>query len=215
MERFLTRVRWFRNQVFSRRRELFDKLAQGQSPEALFVTCSDSRIDPSLILGADPGDIFVLRNAGAIVPPYDVGETSVNSAVEFAIEGLNVPHIVCCGHTGCAAIGGMLLPDRLASLPAMAAFVARANTPFDEKTREEAAAQNGAPLTAVQRHVATQVANLQTHPAVTKALSFGRLQVHGWIYHLETGDVTVLDQTSGGFLTLDDAYPSPSPPSLV
>ena len=107
----------FKESGFEERKDLFEKLSKSQNPEILFITCSDSRIDPSLITQTEPGDLFVIRNAGNIVPPHTVESDGIVAAVEFAVVGLGVKHIVICGHSNCGAMKGALNTSDLTALP--------------------------------------------------------------------------------------------------
>ena len=127
MQEIIEGVRTFQRKVFPHYAELFEKLAKGQSPEALVVTCSDSRVDPFLFMNAEPGQLFVLRNAGNIVPKYDGIVGGVTATIEFAVVALKVPNIIVCGHSGCGAINGLLHPE---SLTKHAARSRLASSPF-------------------------------------------------------------------------------------
>ena len=117
MQDIIAGVRTFQREVFPHYRKLFEKLAAGQSPEALVVTCSDSRVDPFLFTNAQPGQLFVLRNAGNLVPKYDGFIGGVTATIEFAVVGLGVPNIIVCGHSECGAIHGLLHPERCTTCP--------------------------------------------------------------------------------------------------
>jgi carbonic anhydrase len=208
MQKFVDSVLSFQNKVFPRRRAHFERLAGGQQPQALFITCSDSRIDPALLLGAEPGDLFVLRNAGSIVPRADDGTCGEAATIEFAVRGLRVPHIVVCGHTCCAAVGGLLNPDRVQGLPAMAGWLRHAGTQLDD-LRPAARRLKQPPIEALERHVLAQLDNLCTHPAVREALETGALELHGWLYHIERGEITVFSAEDGSFQHAELAYAAP------
>jgi carbonic anhydrase len=208
MRKMLEGIRFYQANIFDRRYRLFSKLVQEQRPGALFITCCDSRIDPELLTGSDPGDIFVIRNAGSIVPPFGACDGAVGAEIELGISGLGIRHIVICGHTRCAAVKGILFPETVASLPTLSRWLRNAHTDLSE---EELAANDrtiAAPLSAIERHVATQVENLKSHPAVSAAIGEGRLELHGWIYHLETGAVTCLESSQQQFMHFEAAYQS-------
>lgn len=190
MDHLLRGMHQFRTKVFDQEREFFEKLAHGQSPSALFVTCSDSRIDPNLILQTGPGELFALRNAGNIVPPFGASNGGEGASIEYAVSVLNVRDIVVCGHSQCGAIKAMLQPSSMDQLPLVRAWMGHA-----EATRR-IVAENYQQLSgeelltvAIQEHVLLQLENLQTHPAVAAKLQRGDLALHAWVYHLETGDV--------------------------
>ena len=203
MEKLIRGLHQFQSQVFSSQREFFERLADGQRPEALFITCSDSRINPNLITQTDPGDLFILRNAGNIVPPYGAGEGGESATIEFAVQGLNVTDIIVCGHSHCGAMKGLLHRESLESMPAVASWLGHA-----EATRR-IVAENYRHLpaerlltAATEENVIVQIENLRTHPSVAVRLSRGDLRLHGWVYKIETGEVFSYDPDEGQFVPL-------------
>jgi len=205
MRDFLDSILTFQNQIFPERRELFKRLSAGQQPQTLFITCSDSRIDPALLLGADPGDLFVLRNAGNIVPRADSSGGGEAGTVEFAVRSLQVRHIVVCGHTCCAAVAGLLEPKRVRELPALGEWLRHAGTRVDD-LRGTADRAKQPPVAALERHVLAQLDNLRTHPAVREALDAGNLELHGWVFHIERGQITVFSEEDGTFQGAEAVY---------
>lgn len=166
--------------------------ADGQHPQTLFIACSDSRVVPALITGAAPGDLFELRTAGNIVPVHDpdraFGETAT---IEFAVEFLQVEHIVVCGHSHCGGVNAILHPEVRSALPAVHRWLDETE-PHDE-TRKASDVRDGDALTsAVQRHVQVQLDRLRSHPSVAKRQEEGRLSLHGWFYAVDEGVVSVL-----------------------
>ena len=183
--------------TFGQLPEEFSRLAEGQSPEVLFITCSDSRVVPALITGARPGQLFELRTAGNIVPPYvSASPTGEAATIEYAVEVLGVQDVVVCGHSHCGAVGALVRGDDLDSVPAVRAWLAHA---ADEPTATEptatadanAADDAGDPTVAraVQHHVLAQLLRLRSYPCVEKRLADGRLRVRGWYYEVHTGAV--------------------------
>jgi carbonic anhydrase len=171
--------------TFGQRPEEFAGLAQGQSPQVLFITCSDSRVVPALITGARPGQLFELRTAGNIVPPYNPERPSAEAAtVEYAVEVLGVQDVVVCGHSHCGAVGALVRGDDLDAVPAVRDWLAHA-------ADEPASADPDDPTVAraVQNHVLAQLLRLRSYPCVEKRLADGRLRVHGWYYEVHTGAV--------------------------
>ncbi len=126
MRKLIEGVERFRARAYPAREALFKKLAAGQSPSTLFITCSDSRVDPSLITQTEPGDLFVIRNAGNFVPAYGSEGEGVAASVEFAVVGLQVTDVVICGHSDCGAMKGLLKPEGLSGLPQVAAWLRHA-----------------------------------------------------------------------------------------
>ncbi|MEU0116413.1 carbonic anhydrase [Streptomyces bobili] len=174
--------------TFGQRPEEFARLADGQSPEVLFITCSDSRVVPALITGARPGQLFELRTAGNIVPPY-VSESPTGEAatIEYAVEVLGVQDVVVCGHSHCGAVGALVRGDDLDSVPAVRAWLAHA---ADEPTAADPAdVVDPTVARAVQHHVLAQLLRLRSYPCVDKRLADGRLRVRGWYYEVHTGAV--------------------------
>ncbi|MCX4642261.1 MULTISPECIES: carbonic anhydrase [unclassified Streptomyces] len=171
--------------TFGRRPEEFAKLAEGQSPEVLFITCADSRVVPALITGAQPGQLFELRTAGNIVPPYGSGSpTGETATIEYAVEVLGVQHIVVCGHSHCGAVGAVVRGDDLDTVPAVRDWLAHAaDQPKCEDPADPTVAE------AVQHHVLTQLLRLRSYPCIEKWLAKGQLELHGWYYEVHTGAV--------------------------
>jgi carbonic anhydrase len=213
MQKLVEGIHHFQANIFSSQRELFERLAGGQSPDALFITCSDSRINPNLITQTGPGELFILRNAGNLVPPYGAAAGGEAATIEFAVAALGVRDIILCGHSHCGAVSGLLRPETVADMPAVRAWLAHA-----EATRrimkEKYAGLSGADLftAAVEENVLTQLENLRTHPAVAAGLSRGALKLHGWVYKIETGEVFAYDPLRAQFVPLGQApHPPPSP----
>ncbi|MDO0925174.1 carbonic anhydrase [Streptomyces sp. TG1A-8] len=170
--------------TFGQRPEEFAELAGGQSPQALFITCSDSRVVPALITGARPGELFELRTAGNIVPPYDSPHPTGEAAtIEYAVEVLGVRDIVVCGHSHCGAVGALVRGDDLTAVPAVRDWLAHA-TP-----RPVGAAEDPEVAEGVQSHVLTQLLRLRSYPCVERKLARGGLGLHGWYYEVHTGTV--------------------------
>ncbi|MGW0364701.1 carbonic anhydrase [Streptomyces sp. NPDC002990] len=171
--------------TFGQRPEEFARLAEGQSPQVLFITCSDSRVVPALITGAAPGQLFELRTAGNIVPPYaSERPTSEAATIEYAVEVLGVQDIVVCGHSHCGAVGALVRGDDLDPVPAVRDWLAyAASRPVSDDPDDPTVAAS------VQHHVLAQLLRLRSYPCVEKGLAEGRLRVHGWYYEVHTGAV--------------------------
>ncbi|MGW3263239.1 carbonic anhydrase [Streptomyces sp. NPDC001056] len=169
---------------FGHRPEEFARLADGQSPQVLFITCSDSRVVPALITGAGPGELFELRTAGNIVPPHtSTHPTSEAATIEYAVEVLGVRDIVVCGHSHCGAVGALVRGDDLTAVPAVRDWLAHA-APRPSGAPEDPEVAEG-----VQSHVLTQLLRLRSYPCVERGLTEGRLGLHGWYYEVHTGAV--------------------------
>ena len=212
LQQLVAGVHHFSSEVFRSNRDLFERLAQGQSPEVLFVTCSDSRIDPNLVTHTDPGDLFVLRNAGNLVPAYGASNGGETATIEFAVDGLKVTDIVVCGHSHCGAIKGLLYPEYVAELPAVAAWLKHAET-TRRIVKSKYAHLSGEALlqAAVEEHVLVQIENLQTHPSVAVALADDALKLHAWTYEISTGEVYAYDPARQQFASLGSVRPQGVP----
>ncbi|MBM4069292.1 MAG: carbonic anhydrase [Planctomycetes bacterium] len=211
MRKLVQGIHQFQENIFSSQRELFERLAAGQNPDALFVTCSDSRINPNLITQTDPGELFILRNAGNIVPPYGAANGGEGATIEFAVVGLGVKDIIVCGHSHCGAIKALLAPDDLReNMPAVRAWLKHA-----EATRwivkEKYAGLRGPDLmsVAIQENVLAQLDNMRSHPAVASRLASGQLKLHAWVYKIETGQVFAYDPERGQLQPLSQQPPTP------
>ncbi|MEU8892700.1 carbonic anhydrase [Streptomyces sp. NPDC048442] len=171
----------------------FRALGAGQSPEALFITCSDSRVVPALITGARPGELFELRTAGNVVPRYPTecrtrppqGEAAT---IEYAVRVLGVRDIVVCGHSHCGAVGALVRGDDLSDVPAVRDWLEHSVAP-DAAVRSVAPAMPDV-AEAVQAHVLAQVARLHAYPCVRERIADGTLTLHAWYYEVHTGTVT-------------------------
>ncbi|MFF4590758.1 carbonic anhydrase [Streptomyces sp. NPDC001388] len=184
--------------TFGQRPEEFARLAEGQSPQVLFITCSDSRVVPALITGARPGELFELRTAGNIVPPYGSERPTGEAAtIEYAVEVLGVQDVVVCGHSHCGAVGALVRGDDLDAVPAVRDWLAHA-------ADEPGAADPNDPTVAaaVQHHVLAQLLRLRSYPCVEKRLADGRLRVRGWYYEVHTGAVLEHRVDTDGFEAL-------------
>ena len=205
MQKLVQGIHQFRENVFRPRREWFERLAAGQRPLALFVTCSDSRINPNLITQTDPGELFIARNAGNIVPPHHPAPGGEEATIEFAVAGLGIKDLIVCGHTHCGAMKGLLDPEGLSDMPAVRHWLAHADA-TRRIIRDKYGHLAGTPLltAAAQENVLVQLEHLRTHPAVAAGLARGELKLHGWMYKIETGEVFAFDPASGQFAPVAD-----------
>jgi carbonic anhydrase len=195
--RLLDGVRRFRARVYPERRELFDSLATGQSPHTLFITCADSRVSPEMITQSEPGELFVCRNIGNLVPAYGEMLGGVSAVVEYACEGLGVSDIVICGHSDCGAMKALLTPDAeiLRRMPTVSSWLrnAEAARGVVEMTRPDL--DPATKLSAlVEQNVRQQLAHLRTHPSVAARLAAGTIAVHGWVFGIDHGTISVFDE---------------------
>jgi len=203
MQKLIEGLHQFQSDVFSSHRELFERLAHGQKPEVLFITCSDSRVVPHLFTQAKPGELFKLCNAGNIVPPHGASTGGEGATIEYAVLALGVRDIVVCGHTDCGAVKGLLAPESLTELPAVRSWLGHAEA-TRRIVRENYSHLSGADLVnvAIRENVIVQLENLRTHPAVAARVSRGELNLHGWVYKIDSGDVFAYSPAEGQFLPL-------------
>ncbi|NUK37657.1 carbonic anhydrase [Streptomyces lunaelactis] len=197
MHMLMKNARAFRQRAAAQAEE-FGRLADGQSPQAMFITCSDSRVIPSLITGARPGELFELRTAGSILPAHDPDRHSSEAAtIEYAVEVLGVADIVVCGHSHCGAVGAMVRREDLSAVPAVRGWLESASPPplFADTSSPDIAQ-------AVQHHVLRQLRRLGDYPCVARRAADGRLRLHGWFYEIDTGAVLVHRSHDDAFLPL-------------
>ena len=210
MQKLIQGIHQFRKENFRPLQGLFEQLAQGQNPETLFITCSDSRIDPNLLTRSRPGDLFILRNAGNIIPPHGAGGGEA-ATIEFAVAGLGVKDIIVCGHTHCGAMKGLLNPEEAAALPAVAEWLVYAE-PTRRIVQENYSQLDPARLltTTIEENVLVQLENLRTLPSVASRLAGGVVRLHGWVYKIETGEVFAYDPAAGQYVQIAEYRYEPS-----
>lgn len=207
MQKLVEGIHQFQQNIFRSQRKLFHNLVKGQQPLALFITCSDSRIDPSLLTQTDPGELFILRNAGNIVPPYGTIHGGEAATIEYAVSVLKVKDIIICGHSHCGAMNGLLHPESLTELTAVRNWLGHADaTQRIIKENYTHITEPNARLTAtVEENVLVQLEHLRTHPCVAASLGRGDVKLHGWVYKFESGQVFSFHPEEGQFLSLDEA----------
>ena len=194
--RFLGGIARFQKHVYPEHQDLFERLAIGQRPEGLFITCSDSRIDPCLLTQTKPGELFICRVIGNIVPPYPDAVGGVSATIEYAVGVLRVPEVIVCGHTDCGVMRGALNPEALAAYPNVTAWLRHAKV-----ERREAEPSAGLLLALTEDNVIAQMKNLRSHPSIVARLEEGDLALHGWVYHIGPGTVTAYNEASRRFET--------------
>jgi carbonic anhydrase len=190
MDRLLDGVAQFRNDVYPAKRDLFDRLASEHRPKTLFISCSDARVPPELITQSEPGELFVIRTAGNLVPAYAPGSDGVAASVEYAVSVLGVEEIVVCGHSFCGAMTALAEEHDLSAAPVIADWLRHA-----DGARARTASGPGESRVAelVRANVVAQLQNLGTHPSVVRALAEGRLTLHGWVFDIASGSVDVVE----------------------
>lgn len=207
MQRLIEGVHKFRNDEFGNYRKLFRKLSQeGQNPHTLFITCSDSRVLAELITQSKPGDLFVVKNVGNIVPPAGVtGDTnSTAAAIEFAVESLRVSDIVICGHSQCGAMGALLAEKPLSQMPHLRDWLKLASPVLDIMKKDYAhLSENSArENTAAEENVLFGLDNLHSYPCVQERLADGSLRLHGWFFKIASAEMFVFDPETRQFSPL-------------
>jgi carbonic anhydrase len=203
MEKLVRGIHQFQTTEFSAHRELFEILSQGQRPETLLITCSDSRIAPDLLMQTQPGDLFVLRNAGALIPPYGAANGGEGASVEYAITALGVKHALVMGHSNCGAMKGLLDPESLADMPLFSEWLKNADA-TRQVVDECYPDLKGSDLlnAAIKENVLVQLDNLRTYPKVAALMAKGELTLHGWIYEIESGQILAYDSQVSYFVPI-------------
>ena len=204
MKRIIDGVLKFQREVFPGQKALFQELSNVQHPQALFIGCSDSRVVPELFMQQGPGDLFVIRNAGNIVPPYAIAPGGVSASIEYAVAILKVPDIIICGHSGCGAMTAILNgKEQLQALPEVARWLGFADAAKQTLTEHYAARPDHEKLDLLVRgNVLAQLANLLTHPVVANAVKAREVRLHGWVFDIATATVTTYDAEAGEFVPL-------------
>lgn len=208
MDHVISGVAKFQKEVYPNKKAAFQKLANGQNPEVLFITCSDSRIDPNLVTQTEPGELFICRNAGNIVPPHSNETGGMTASIEFAVAALGVTHIVVCGHTDCGAMKGALKPEGLDSLPhvkewlghcRVATEVVKERCGHSELTIEQLE-------DVTKENVVQQIQHLRTHPAVAAKIATKQVTLHGWVYNIGSGEVLCYNNEIEEFEVMDQSH---------
>ncbi|QDU36150.1 Carbonic anhydrase 1 [Maioricimonas rarisocia] len=210
MQQLVNGIRQFQNTISEEQKALFSRLSDGQQPGALFITCSDSRVCPNLLTQTQPGELFVLRTAGNIVPPYGAVQGGEAATIEYAVAALKVPDIVVCGHAKCGAMDALMKGEGLDQVPAVQAYLRHAEA--TRRIMSETSGEVDDPARrlelAIEQNVLVQLENLRTHPAVAAAIARGDVRLHGWVYHFHTGDVTAYSAGHKRFVPLAEAASS-------
>lgn len=202
MKKLIKGIRQFQSSYIPSHRALMEELSRGQHPRVLFVACSDSRVDPALITQSEIGDLFVIRNAGNIIPPFEATNGGEGATIEYAIEALKIRQVIICGHTHCGAMKGLLqLGELEEKMPLVYEWLRHTEATrkliqdnyshLDKEERLEAL---------VGENVLTQIENLRTYPVIRSKLHQGELSIHAWIYRIETGEVLAYDHQQHAFL---------------
>jgi carbonic anhydrase len=217
MHNVIERVNKFYREAYPKHRALFARLARNREPAALFITCSDSRVVPNLFLQADPGELFLIRNAGNIVPPAGSVEGGTVASIEYAVVALHVKDVIICGHSDCGAMKGILHPETVSHMPAVARWVEHAKV-AREAVHQEFPGLDDATVAEllVDYNVIAQVRNLLTHSFIRERVEAGNLDVYGWAYDIRTGMIRGMDESGRNLIPLDSTGAgSPDEKSLL
>lgn len=206
MQKLVNGYKKFQTEIFGQKKALFEELAGEQNPRALFVTCADSRVLPDLITQADPGELFICRNAGNIIPPYGERLGGVSATIEYAILALDVRHIIVCGHSDCGAMRAILEPKRMEKMPTVSAWLHHGELAKRIVEETYVCLNEHDKLHALTKeNVLAQLDHLKTHPSVAARSKRGDLKLYGWYYEIHTGDVEAYDVETETWVPLDPA----------
>jgi carbonic anhydrase len=206
MTRIIKGVFDFQERVFGSKRTLFHRLGAGQRPLALFIACSDSRVNPNMLTQTEPGELFVLRSAGNLVPPHGAPPSGEAATIEYAVHHLHVRDVILCGHSKCGAMQGLLAPQAVADMPAVAEWL-KVGMPAVDRAKARLPGAAGPELLrgVIEQNVLLQIEHLQTFPAIQEAAAASRLRLHAWVYEFENGSVTAYDPRSDQFVPLSES----------
>jgi carbonic anhydrase len=209
MKKLIEGLRTFVSTVHRSERKLYEDLASGQSPHTLFIACSDSRVDPGRLTDAGPGELFVVRNAGNIVPlaRFNGGEAA---SIEYALEVLKVHDVVVCGHSDCGAMKAILDPKSVERLPAVASWLEHAERVREIVDQEEGLSERERLERTIEVNVLTQLGHLYTHESVASRVARGELKLHGWVWDIGGGRVRAFEADPGRFVDLLEQQNDPS-----
>ena len=194
----------FQKDIFPEQKELFRSLASSQNPKALFISCSDSRLVPELVTQQDPGQLFVIRNAGNIVPSFGPEPGGVSATIEYAVVALGVTDIVICGHSNCGAMKAIATCQCLDPMPAVAHWLHYSDAAKAVVEKKSYATEDDKVNAMVQENVIAQLNNIKTHPSVAVGLRNNALRLHGWVYDIESGAIRALEKDTKEFVLLSD-----------
>lgn len=200
MKKLLAGVAHFQSRVFPEHQEQFEKIAFEQNPRALFITCADSRVMPNLITQSNPGELFQCRDVGNIVPPYGGAYGGVSATIEYSISVLGVKHVIVCGHSDCGAMRALLNQDKIAKFPSVLGWLQHAEAARRTVLESgQTLPEDELLLMMIEQNVRAQLTNLKTHPAVASKMARGELTVHGWVYDIQHGTVSILNPENDVF----------------
>ncbi|HMO13569.1 MAG TPA: carbonic anhydrase [Pirellulaceae bacterium] len=208
MQKLIQGIHKFQQNIFDDQKVLFARLAKGQQPLALFITCSDSRIDPNMLTQTKPGELFIIRNAGNLIPPHGVVTGGEAGTIEYAISVLKIKDVIVCGHSMCGAMAGVLHPEQLDGLNAVKNWLsyADATARVIKENYSHLTDETARLMATVEENVLIQLENLRTHPSVAAALARDELKLHAWVYKFETGQVFSYVPENNEFSLLEESH---------
>ncbi|MBV9502757.1 MAG: carbonic anhydrase [Acidobacteriaceae bacterium] len=203
--RLLIGLHNFQTKVYPEKQADYQRLVrEGQSPDTLFITCADSRVDPELLTQSGPGEIFVSRNIGNLIPAYGELLGGISALLEYAVAALRVHQVVVCGHTDCGAMKALIHPEKVESMPTVKRWLRNAEAALSTvRARATAADETDLVEQLIEENVLLQMNHLRTHPAITGRLAQKSLAIFGWVYDIAHGQVRIFDEQQHKFLTFD------------
>ena len=213
MQRLVQGIEKFQSEVFPQQQQFFEDLAKGQKPETLFITCADSRVVPGLFTQTNPGELFICRNAGNMVPVWGDLQGGVSATIEYAVAALKVRHVIVCGHTDCGVMKGIMNPTAVAHMPTVQSWLNQGEVARRVvfENRPEATDEEKMHLL-TEENVVAQLDHLRTHPSVASAIARGELLIHGWIFGIADGSVRAWDGEKQEFVPVSEYNTSSATP---
>ena len=211
MKKLIQGIVKFRRDVLPNYRETFARLALGQSPDVLYIGCSDSRVAVNVFASTDPGDLFVVRNVGNLVPPFNLGnqssaDESEAAAIEFALTTLNVSNIIICGHSECGAMHTLVTGRKNVTSNSLREWLSHGDVALEQLDTAPSLGKNLARHNQLsQLNVLKQLENLKTHPVVQEKLKAGKLTLHAWWFEVSRADVHAYEESAGEFVLIDES----------
>lgn len=205
MDKIVEGIRRFRRDIYPGLKPLYDDLVKtGQKPHALVIGCSDSRVAFESLTGCGPGELFIVRNAGNIIPQYGKYMGGVTASIEFAVKALPIRDVIVCGHTHCGAMAALLRPETSTDMPAVQKWVSFAKQAKRRIGKEHTHAFDTHLREAIAENVKLQVEHLRTYPCIQEKIKSGQIRLHGWVYEIENGDVVEHDEADNRWMSLTE-----------
>jgi carbonic anhydrase len=220
LEQLKNGIRRFRTEVYPEQAETYQKaMREPQRPAALVITCADSRIHPDVLTQAGPGELFVTRNIGNMVPAYGDMMGGVSAVLEFAVSALGVRHVVVCGHSDCGAMKALLDPASVETMPTVKSWLRNAHAALSvaEAVKDEGLSEADLLQLLAEKNVLLQMQHVRTHPSVAGAMAKGNLTISGWYYDIAKGQVSICDGNLGVFeaVTVEGESLNASAPDMI